>query len=256
MKCKHTHKISGKEIACTMETFISDIPIDKFDRCIFHSEDLKWKKNNNFVTLFRELLSHIYNVNLSSFGFYDFIFVGENLNLDYEVENILYFKKLLSKTLLTFYDCQFYCEVVLEQCVFKDALNIVNCNFMKQVLLNSCTFYNELDIFNNCSFKKKLGIYNQNTFNNNVQIADTVFNDDLEINNNQIYGTLRINNNTFSPDFGINLYHNEFLLGFSIKNNLNIGEVNIEENKIKGNSLLNILNKLISYYLIIIFIVN
>ena len=243
MNCNHNHTISGKEVRCSLSNLVENLPIDKSSLCIFHSDNIQWKKENDFNGFVVKLFNKIYSDKITSYGFHDFIFTGKNIIEEYSVENILYFNKILSRSTLTFYDCVFKCEVEIEQSVFKEALNFVNCKFEHEVTLNSCSFFEELNIFDNCHFLKKLAFYNMNIFKSNIQIVNSTFEEDLDIDNNQIHGALHIDENKFSMNHGLYLFANSLLGGFSLRNSVNVGLLNIIENEIVSDSLLSNINK-------------
>ena len=240
MKCKHTHTISGKDVVCDLHMHI-ELPLDKKSLCIFHSNDILWKKENNLKSHLTKLFKYIYN-NKINFGFYNFIFTGEDIVVDFPIDNILLFNRLISKTTLTFYDCVFLCEIELIKCKFKGALNFINCKFSHYFTLNNCTFYNELNIYNNSHFTKKLGFYCNNTFNSNVRINNSTFEEELSIENNSFNETLEIDDCSFSINHGLHLYLNTFLKGFYIRNNFKIGNLTIIENIIRDNAIISNIN--------------
>ena len=240
MKCKHTHTISGKDVQCDLNTHI-ELPLDEKSLCIFHSNDILWKKENDLKSYLTELFKYIYD-NKINFGFYNFIFTGEDIVVDFPIDNILLFNRLISKTTLTFYDCIFLCEIELIECKFKEALNFVNCKFNNYFTLNNCTFYNELNIYNNSHFTKRLGFYCDNTFNNNVRINNSTFEEELSIENNSFNGNLEIDDCSFSINHGLHLYLNKFLKGFYIRNSFKIGNLTIIENNIRDNAIISNIN--------------
>jgi|GEM_PF-4782013 len=240
MKCNHKYHISGKEQQCTLEEHINNIPIDNFGKCIFHSSDIQWKFSNNFKDYLNRLGHSINEKRLTTFGFHDFVFIGEDVNFEetHQKVNLIYYSKFLFKPALTFYDCTFWAEIEVNNSLFKNQINFINCKFEKETTLNGCIACDEINIFDNCSFKDKLSFYNQNHFKNNVNIINSTFSNDLDIDAATFDSSLFIDENEFHIENGLYIFASELKKGFSLRNNRSIGLLSIEENKFHEQSLI------------------
>lgn len=165
----------------------SELPIDSEGYCLFHSEDLQWKRDNNFVERLTELMHLLNNDPIDSdedIAFVDFIMVGNcslenNFNthkyhLEAENENIMYFKNTYCKKYFRIQHARFVDPVVLEKCFFKYDLILDNCVFESSISARKVVTGTDLYI-ENTAFNGNLVLDDKNRIYSNLTVLDSTF---------------------------------------------------------------------------------
>jgi len=146
------------------------LPIDDNSHCLFHSTNLNWKKENNFV---EELASYI-----------------QFANKDETTKEIL------------FDGCTFVGRSKSKE--VRGFLEIQDIVFLKTVNFNDNKFYSETIDFKNNIFTKGIFMHNiearglsfkQNTFEGNMQISSSIFQNEFTFIKNTVNASLSSLNN-------------------------------------------------------------
>ena len=104
---EHLHRSIGKECPYTkiyselknnekynFENITSnlELPLDSHGICIFHSNELEWKRKNNFTIKFLELLQFlaVYTDSKKYYDFAEFVFVGEYPKSSKDVKDYIF----------------------------------------------------------------------------------------------------------------------------------------------------------------------
>ena len=88
---RHKHRTIGKKFPYSelyrdlrerkVTGFDFTLPMDKHGRCIFHSNELEWKRENNFTQKIIDLINILDACNdIDEYDFAEFVFVGEKIN--------------------------------------------------------------------------------------------------------------------------------------------------------------------------------
>ena len=162
---------------------------DNVGKCLFHSEDLPWKRENQFIRHFRELVDILnwdddINDRLKM-DFEDFVFVGNDPmswgNSDFVCRlNDLIFEKYANFQNATFVDYAYFSKVRFEShTYFRNSVFQGGCKFEEDSLFlgsvnfQSCTF-KDYCYFRNVVFQKSAYFENA-AFLNNTEFIDVVF---------------------------------------------------------------------------------
>lgn len=165
--------------------FSLDLPHDSMDKCIFHSQDIAWKKANHFTKYFRALLKlhEIIPDSPRIIDLREFIIIGETVKNNFisrttneavkrklrdfigtqeqqytelRLKNCLILKEIrldniICKTAFFIKDCQFNAFVV-KKAVFEKSFKIMNTVFHEGWESDEALFETEIDI-DNCKFE-------------------------------------------------------------------------------------------------------
>lgn len=194
--CNHTYKNNNTQ-HCEWEQMFSSIQMEKVSheelphdsegKCIFHSADLQWKRDNNFSQWLKKLVL-LLDKRDDVIELDDIILVGNSLmekqdpkyRFRTNAENELYcivLENLLCSHAIVLRNAVLEDPLILERCCIKNDLIITDCFFNKGLSINHLTIGQDLQILN-CYFK-----------NNIVTDSD-----------NTVYGCWYINNSTFTGD--------------------------------------------------------
>lgn len=165
----------------------SELPIDREGYCIFHSKDLLWKRNNNFVERLTELIHLLNNDSIDpneDIAFVDFIMVGncslENnfdthrYHLESANENIMYFQNTYCQKCFRIQHARFVDPIVLEKCYFKYDLILDHCIFESGISAKKVITGTDLYI-ENTIFNGNLVIDGKNRIYSNLTVLDSRF---------------------------------------------------------------------------------
>jgi hypothetical protein len=195
-KCPYTEIYS--KLKCNKVSDFNNIdsdivlPLDKSGVCIFHSNELEWKRKNNFKAKFLELLDLLNISDINNTTFYDFaefIFVGEATKSNHHVLNltdIIFSKEAIFKGAVfadpvEFYNIKFRIGANFTEARFKDKLN------MKNIYLWGTDFskanFNNTTIFDNVEFLNSYSLFSDSQFNNSVFFEDSIFDGIVDFSN-------------------------------------------------------------------------
>lgn len=194
--CNHTFKNNNVQ-HCEWEQMFSspeiekvsyrELPHDSEGRCIFHSTDLQWKRENNFSQWLKELVL-LLDKRDDVIELDDIVLVGDSLM---EKQNAKYRFRTNAKN-------ELYC-IVLENLLCNHAIVLRNAVLEDPLILERCCFKNDL-IITDCLFNKGLSV-NHLTTGQDFQILNCYFKDNIVTDsNNTVYGCWYINNSTFTGD--------------------------------------------------------
>lgn len=234
--CNHKFRMNGKENPCEIPKLLKKIPIDGNGSCIFHSQDVEWKKENNFIyflfCLFEYLNAHYYE----EYTLVDCLFVGETVDFEIEkVQNIIFFTRNFIRTRLSFFDCTFQCNIEIENCILGDTISFSNCKFLGFFKLSEARL-SEFTI-DNCEFRQKINIH-KNEISGNIQIDSCSFLKKLDIDFNKIQSLIYLEDCNFYHNDEISFYSNIINQGIQISKNRQINSIVFYENEILGESLI------------------
>jgi len=225
--CKYKFK-NDKHKSCELEKFLSqvrlketsisdtmfDLPIDSKGECIFHSRDLEWKRENNFIERLKNLIFLLdkYDEKSDNIELDDFILIGDtsintrDIEGDYSLlintkgdKFCILLKNILCKKHLTFNNAIIQDTIIIERCCFKVDIELVNCIFHKQIFIKDLTIGKTLWIKEKTEFKKNFVMANDSDSRiyDACYIDDSIFADYSIWKNLEIFGSCSIENNIF-----------------------------------------------------------
>ena len=194
--CIHTYKNNNTQY-CEWEQMFSfsqnekvsheELPHDSEGKCIFHSSDLQWKRENHFSEWLKKLVL-LLNKRDDVIELDDIILVGDSLM---EKQDLKY-------RFSTNAENELYC-IVLENLLCNHSIVLRNAVLEDPLILERCCFKNDL-IITDCLFNKGLSA-NHLTIGQDLQVLNSHFNNNVVIDsNNVVYGCWYINNSTFIGD--------------------------------------------------------
>lgn len=158
------------------------LPHDDYDKCIFHSSQYKWKRENKFLGRFLDLISLIENDNNRKvFDFRDFVIVGDKEQENYNIPLLDYSFKLP----IRLNGAKFKDSVLFKNIEFDKGGSMIGVEFQEAITFDECTFYGmEFDrsifsdtvYFRNALFSSYAAFFNVH-FMNGLHIRDCDFRD-------------------------------------------------------------------------------
>lgn len=118
------------------------LPIDSHGACIFHSQDLEWKRQNDFKGHFIKLVQLLNaDKEQSSYDFSEFRFVGNELKTKPDSKHLsLHIKDLIFNKQAYFIGASFMDAFELEGVVFKDGANFSESTFVHNLKVSNSSF--------------------------------------------------------------------------------------------------------------------
>lgn len=241
---KYKHSFTTTDI-CEWSSFFAEIfkqttvknikypnlPIDKDGYCIFHSKDLLWKRENDFVQRLTELIYLLNDSVYEDIALVDFVMVG-NLSLEdddyeehkYHIESdnkdIMYFTHTWCEKHFRIQHATFVDPIILKKCYFKYDLIIDNCVFQNSLSIKHIVIGTDL-LIENTPFNKNLVVNVKNRILGNftiidsrflgrTNISDIIIEDHSVINGCYFGETTDYTNFNCAFDGGLNFTRNEF----------------------------------------------
>ena len=247
------------------------IPIDETGICIFHSDNIKWKKENNFKNHLEDLINYIKDYNLRksknvTFDFSEFSFVGDSQNKDaITISNIEFNKSLFISNAIfhantTFSNCKMLEGVTIDNSIIvgsfmmidsmakgidmsktkiEDTFLITNTSITSYSLFIGTKFLNSLNFLNvDCTELVDFEDSEFYTKNNDLFFnifRKTNFNDYLNFNNSKINSCLQFLEVQFLG--GCNFNNTEF--NAQTNSNYVSGSLDFADIEIGANSVMN-----------------
>jgi len=209
--CEYIYKVNSSKNQCpNFKYFNNQLPLDQESFCIFHSNNVEWKRKNNFFKYFLDLIELTNKAN-EKYNFREFKLIG-NLNKNKYILKI--FKRSFHQE-LDFQGATFLDKCEFDDIVFEEGANFEGVTFIEDFLIENTTFSTGV-IFNKSVFYKK------NTFSNVNFNSYVFFNDVKFIGNSYGYFSKFIN----SKFLGMTEFSNAIFS--SPKKNSTIGFINIE----------------------------
>ena len=214
--CNHSYKnfsINEKNFNCHLDKILNALPLDDNGKCIFHSEDIQWKQEQNFISHLKNYVS-ICKENLKKIDLREVHFVSEKgkTHIDYI--------DLLADAVIQ--ESHFHQTILMKgeskKIEINGILNFQECVFYHDVIFDNCQFAYDFKLENIC-FKNDFGVLN-------LQIENSVFeyyfecNDLVDFSSNlTISGCIFQENATFESiyvlEHNFEIMSNEFLKNFS-----------------------------------------
>jgi len=179
------------------------LPIDSEGVCLFHSDQEDWKRSNQFMRHFVELINLLETLeDIEYFDFKEFRFVGEpdSFIKKGQIINVIKLQNLVVNKEVRFGGARFLDRVVFEEVklnkggefintIFKDQLSVTKSS-IGFVQWNKSFFTRRVD-FNECHFTGSFIDFSDNDFIDSVFFNQIVFNgmtlfDDTQFNTSNI----------------------------------------------------------------------
>lgn len=246
--CNHKF-VNDENKSCNWDEFLSrmrlketgiidimlDLPHDAKGECIFHSQDLEWKRENNFTDWLKNLffLLDNYDNETEVITLDDVIFIGNSLlneqDSKYKVrtdaKNELYcymFENTFCNKSIVLNNAKFEDIIILKRCCLKNDLVLQNCSFSKGISISQLTIGGDLHIYNSY-FQKKILIASDNDRTNIIYggwyIEDSTFEGDSYFNDLIITNNCTITNNKFKHKINEISFNCQFSLGLEFFGN-------------------------------------
>lgn len=175
-----THLYRNQDQFCDFETsFDRDLPIhSSTGRCLFHSDDLEWKRHKNCLDWFFKLIIHLESQD--EIELYDIQLTGARLPdefnefFDGEEQGICWYEYVIKRE-ITLYDCIFHDDVLIHGLYFRNIVALNNCEFKGGFVIDHCYFREDVNIESTCVFHKEFYIMNNSQFLNHVSINNNIF---------------------------------------------------------------------------------
>lgn len=199
--CNHSYfefNFDGSNRKCEIQSYFPEkeiLPIDDIGKCIFHSENVKWKINENFDHYLDLLIkSDIKETNLK-----DVVFIGIN-----NENSISYFNSLQYSN---FNSAKFKYCLKIENETFNSALDfsmvtfqsihIKNCIFLETVEFSMIVFeenplISQLFEISDCKFVKEFTMIYNDPFNANFNLVNCVFEGSVKITESNFHEELKV----------------------------------------------------------------
>lgn len=210
----------------------SALPVDTNGVCLFHSSDIEWKRNNNFVERLTALIDWAgHDVDMEDISFDDFVLVGNctlvntawekhDYKLDSTNKHILYFQNVRCRKNIVFHNAKFLDPLIIENGFFKADLIIDHCVFEDSISLNRLSIEANLYI-QESEFKRHLIWDGSNRVFEHTTIIDTKFygrtlfsglvlDNHVVFDNNIFVKSEYVNEFNCSFDGGLDFTRNEF----------------------------------------------
>lgn len=235
--CNHTYKNNNTQ-HCEWEQMFSstqmekenpvELPHDSEGKCIFHSADLQWKRENNFFQWLKKLVLLLDNRD-DVIELDDMILVGDSLmenqapeyRFATNAENELYcivLENLLCNHAIVLRNAILEDPLILKRCCFKNDLIITDCLFNKGLSVNHLTVGQDFQILN-CYFKNKIVTNSYNTVYGGWYINNSTFTGDSSFSGMIIHDHCIIDDNSFNHVESITNFNCHFGFGLEFRNN-------------------------------------
>lgn len=204
MNCKHTyHKnsiLDSKESnICPYSKLyeqltkdnhsIKPLPIDNAGKCLFHSHDTEWKKENHFLDRFLELIEILEQLEYKVFDFRDFLIVNDS-NTVIDIKNIQRKQVSLDFTGAIFKSRIRFLNLDINNLILNDTL------FEKNLSINETTLFSSLNFER---VKVKGEFYLRDTeIGFNAYFSNTKFLKPIELSNSLFLGDVFFLKTVFS----------------------------------------------------------
>ena len=180
--CKHTYLWHNKEKNCEIQSLISlTLPLDDKGLCIFHSNNLEWKYENDCFNYFVELLGESNEKN-EPLNIHNFKVVG--LKPEQHGETAMFEGNAICRTTavvkndLAIFDSVFYDDVYLENVRFLGNVSLATCEFRGDFeIKKGSKFMEDLEIIDKCVFHSLFSIDTDTLLDGPVQIENNTYRD-------------------------------------------------------------------------------
>ena len=205
-----------------------ELPHDSEGKCIFHSADLQWKRENNFSQWLRKLVL-LLDKRDDVIELDDIILVGDSLmekqdpkyRFRTNAENELYcivLENLLCSHAIVLRNAVLEDPLILERCCIKKDLIITDCLFNKGLSVNHLTVGQDLQILN-CYFKNNIVTDSDNTVYGCWYINNSTFTGDSSFSGMAIHDRCIIDDNNFNQVESNTNFNCHFGSGLEFRNN-------------------------------------
>jgi len=178
---------------CPYPEMLEGLPLDSLGVCIFHSNEIAWKRTSSFVTWFAKLLRQIEHgaQETDEFYFRDFIIVGNEASL-------ITLPKRTFKKKFDFTGAQFLDPVAWQNTRFASSMGVsfASTHFHSTLKIEDVHFrgadftgstFGDSIRIQHTHFKNSYAIFDRCTFNGNVIIHDTIF-DGIAMFTDSVFG--------------------------------------------------------------------
>lgn len=126
---------------CPYTQMYHELPLDRNGVCLFHSNDLNWKRENQFTTKFLQLVQLLdEHSNIAYYDFSEFVFVGKPLKSTKNSEPWVFkFSETVFRKEATFLGALFTDPVELLNVKFKNGANFKGAIFKKGLEMQKCS---------------------------------------------------------------------------------------------------------------------
>lgn len=239
-KYKYHNKINNTDTPCQLQHYFfllendGILPFDDSGYCIFHSENIEWKRKNDFTDWLQKLINLLDNYDNENSGITldGVIFVGNSLLEEQEFahkmrtgsENELHcfmFENIFCKKSITLNNAKFEDIIIIERFCLKNDLVLQTCHFSKGISIMHFVIGGDLHIYNS-HFQKRTVIANNDGTNKiygGLYIEYSLFIGDSSFSELIINESCEINNNEFKHIENEICFNCSFLSGLKFSGN-------------------------------------
>ena len=194
-------KLSGTE-----DLQFQTLPEDEAGYCIFHSQDLSWKREKDCFARFSEIIAYIdqyLQLQDDLLELYHCHIVGKKDRLSEKISGdsasasyLIDYERIVFKKNLRFFNCVFHDEVQMARCVFRRNLGFQECTFQKAVNVFGTSIGGEFSC-SDATFFQNLSFWQSTEFYKDIHLIDNTFYEKVDINSCFLHGGGALDNNYF-----------------------------------------------------------
>lgn len=214
---------------------VSELPVDNQQKCIFHSEDLDFKKQHKHLDLFKNLTGLLSwsiaekLLDVDRLEFEDFIFIGEADSLGDEIEADEVFDQMQEQEIINFAELSVSEYIFFRNVRFLSDTWFGYANFVRAVFFENCSFFGDVD-FGECKFEQRVNLL-ECVFEKDAGFRETLFHSYADFFSCRFQGTAAFNGTVFNDgaSFRRGSFSKSYFTGVTFQRGVNQGLVSFEE---------------------------
>ncbi len=202
-----------------------DFPIDSNGYCLFHSEDIEWKREQDFWQYLLICIG-ILGKREQEISMYSFHIIGEpdealiqvhGEATDQDVNSISLTTALVPNK-LRFFETVFHDQIHIERCIFRRGITLQDCAFKKGINVFASSFGAEMSISNSV-FRRNLSFWSHCEFFGSFSLLDCIFEEKMDFCQSIFKTGASIDGNQFKGQEEPVLFEAVMEEGFSFRSN-------------------------------------
>ncbi len=179
-----------------------DLPLDSRGTCIFHSDELEWKRKNDFATRFSDLL-HLLNARDDDYyDFAEFTFVAGSPGASKgAVRNVLSITDRILKKEAKFAGSSFVDHVEFTRVDFEKGANFEEANFENGLTMRNTSLRGT--VLNKATIKKDAHFESVDFLNSYAIFSDMKFGGSVTVRNSKFDGITDFSGTLFKPESSV-----------------------------------------------------
>lgn len=237
--CTHSYKNfspNKRNHLCQLAEDSDNLPIDGQGLCVFHSSDLEWKREHDFVGYLKKYVSRCRQAN-TEIDLREVNFVGSKRQHVIDYLDIISGSQLIGSVFHDLIEMKGKTKkklipenLVFQDCLFKNDVKFEKCLFKKEVGFSQIRMENNFGVlwlqFEHCDFEHYFDLEHIENFSSNLSIADCHFHENVS------FDSIQTEENCF--DVVSNTFHEKFTFKESEINTL---LVNLSNNTFEEEAL-------------------